>query len=44
MAMIKFKCWYYEQAISDGNEERLSTIIPDNLPDDIKEFYELAHS
>lgn len=44
MAMIKFKCWYYEQAISDGNEKRLSTIIPDNLPADIKELYELAHS
>ena len=39
MAMIKFKCWYYEQAISDGNEERLSTIIPDNLPVDIKAMY-----
>ena len=44
MAMIKFKCWYYEQAISDGNEERLNTIIPDNLPADIKSIYELAHS
>ena len=44
MAMIEFKCWYYEQAISDGNEERLNTIIPDNLPADIKNMYELAHS
>ena len=44
MAMIKFKCWYYEQAISDGNEEHLNTIIPDNLPADIKAMYELAHS
>lgn len=44
MAMIEFKCWYYEQAISDGNEERLNTIIPDNLPADIKNKYELAHS
>ena len=36
MAMINFKCWYYEQAISDGNEEHLNKIIPDNLPADIK--------
>lgn len=44
MAMIKFKCWYYDQAISDGSEERLKEIIPDHLPDDIKAMYELAHS
>lgn len=44
MAMIKFKCWYYEQAITDGNEERLNTIIPNNLPADIKAIYDLAHS
>ncbi|MGN0370064.1 MAG: MerR family transcriptional regulator [Butyrivibrio sp.] len=43
MAMIDFKCWYYEQAISDGNEERLNTIIPNDLPADIKNMYELAH-
>ena len=44
MAMIKFKCWYYEQAIADGNEERLSTMIPDGLPEDIRKLYELAHA
>lgn len=44
MAMIKFKCWYYEQAIADGNEERLRTMIPDGLPEDIRKLYELAHS
>ena len=44
MAMIKFKCWYYEQAISDGNEDRLKSMIPDNLPEDIREMYILAHS
>ena len=26
--MINFKCWYYEQAISDGNEEHLNKIFP----------------
>ena len=44
MAMIKFKCWYYEQAISDGNEDRLKSMIPANLPEDIREMYILAHS
>ena len=42
--MLQFKCWYYEQAISDGNEDRLNTIIPDHLPADIKSMYEFAHS
>ena len=44
MAMIQFKCWYYDQAIADGNEENLKEMIPDNLPSDIKKLYELAHS
>jgi len=44
MAMIRFKCWYYEQAIADGNEDRLKKIIPNDLPADIKPLYNLAHS
>ena len=41
--MIDFKCWYYEQAIKDGNEDRLNQMIPDNLPDEIKDVYDRAH-
>ena len=41
--MIDFKCWYYEQAIKAGNEDRLNQMIPDNLPDEIKEVYDRAH-
>ena len=41
--MIDFKCWYYEQAIKDGNEDRLNQMIPDNLPDEIKDVYARAH-
>lgn len=44
MAMLKFKCWYYDQAIADGNEDRLKEMIPDHLPEDIKALYDLAHS
>ena len=44
MAMIRFKCWYYDQAIADGNEDRLHEIIPDQLPEEIKALYDLAHS
>ena len=41
--MLKFKCWYYEQAIRDGNENRIKAMIPDNLPDGIREAYQNAH-
>jgi hypothetical protein len=41
--MIRFKCWYYEQAIKDGSEDRLKTLIPDHLPDGIRKAYENAH-
>ena len=44
LAMLKFKCWYYEQAIKDGSEDRLKTLIPDRLPDGIRKAYENAHS
>ena len=42
--MLKFKCWYYEQAIKDGSEDRLKTLIPDRLPEEIQKAYENAHS
>ena len=27
--MLKYKCWYYETAIQDGNEERVHSLLPD---------------
>ena len=42
--MLKFKCWYYEQAIQDGNEDRVKALIPDNLPGEIKDTYDNAHT
>lgn len=42
--MLNFKCWYYSEAIKDGNENRLSAIIPNNLPENIKEIYLNSHS
>lgn len=41
--MICFKCWYYEQAMKDGNEERLSQMLPDRLPEEIQAMYDHAH-
>ena len=41
--MLKFKCWYYEQAIRGGNEEKLAAMIPDELPKDIRAIYDSSH-
>ena len=41
--MLKFKCWYYAQAIRDGNEEKLAAMIPDKLPEEIRAIYDNYH-
>lgn len=41
--MIRFKCWYYEQAVKDGSEDRLREMLPDHLPEEIQTFYDHAH-
>ena len=42
LAMIDFKCWYYEQAIQDGNEDRIRAMMPDHLPPEIQKLYDDA--
>lgn len=42
--MLKFKCWYYTQAMEDGNEDNAKTLIPDGLPKDIRQAYDNSHS
>ena len=41
--MLKFKCWYYEEAVKDGNEERLSSMKPEDMPEEIRRAYENSH-
>lgn len=41
--MLKFKCWYYEEAMKDGNEERLSRMRAEDMPEEIRRAYENAH-
>ena len=41
--MIDFKCWYYKEAIKDGNEERVGSMKPEEMPKDIRRAYESAH-
>lgn len=41
--MLKFKCWYYEQAIHDGTDQRVKQLLPDHLPEEIQAAYNNAH-
>lgn len=41
--MLKFKCWYYDEAIKDGNEERLLSMKPEDMPTEIRKVYETSH-
>ena len=41
--MLKFKCWYYTQAIKDGSEDAIPAMIPERLPEDIRLAYENSH-
>lgn len=44
LAMLKFKCWYYDKAMADGNEDGIRAMLPDKLPPEIQKLYDLAHS
>ena len=39
LALINYKCWYYEEALKDGNEERLQKMSPEDMPEEIREAY-----
>ena len=43
LAMLEFKCWYYDTAIADGNEDNINAMLPDTLPKDIQKLYNKAH-
>lgn len=42
--LLKFKCWYYEQAIRDGNEDRVGAMPPESMPEEIRVLYERTHT
>lgn len=42
--MLSFKCWYYEKAIDDGNEDSLKAMLPDKLPPEIQKLWNSAHA
>lgn len=44
LAMVEFKCWYYEKAMADGSEDEINKMLPDKLPPDIQKIYDKAHA
>ncbi len=43
LSLLKFKCWYYETAMKDGNEDGIHAMLPDKLPAEIQKLYNDAH-
>ena len=43
LRMLKYKCWYYDQAMKEGNEDKIRQMLPDNLPKDIQQLYDNGH-
>ena len=41
--MLKYKCWYYDIAMEDGNEDRIHSMLPDKLPEGIQALYDNGH-
>ena len=43
LKVIDYKCWYYETAIADGNEDKINAMLPDHLPKEIQKLYDKGH-
>lgn len=41
--MLKYKCWYYETAMTDGGEQNLINLPCDEMPEEIRAAYLNAH-
>lgn len=41
--MLKYKSWYYSQAMKDGNEDNAKALTPGSLPEDVRVAYCNSH-
>ena len=41
--LLNFKCWYYEKALQDGNEQALKNLPSADMPPEIRAAYERFH-
>jgi DNA-binding transcriptional MerR regulator len=42
--MLRYKCWYYSQAMENGSEDTARALTPDGLPEDILTAYRNSHN
>ncbi|WP_330638424.1 MerR family transcriptional regulator [Anaeropeptidivorans aminofermentans] len=38
MNTLRFKCWYYDTAVSFGSEKALKDLNPDKIPEDVLKY------
>lgn len=43
-AILDYKCWFYDQAIRDGNDERVRSLPAEKIPEEHRTGYNLIHS
>lgn len=41
--MLKYKCWFYDQAMKGVPEEEIHEMVPDCMPEEIQVAYANAH-
>ncbi|MBR0107418.1 MAG: MerR family transcriptional regulator [Lachnospiraceae bacterium] len=44
LAMVRFKCWYYDTAMKEGGEDGTLAGIPETLPPEIRALYDRCHA
>ncbi len=37
--LLSYKTWYYQEAIKFGDEKAVKSLVPDKMPEDIKQKY-----
>ena len=43
LALIKFKCWYYDEALKEGSEKRVKKLDPHAMPAELRLLFEQSH-
>ncbi|MCI1209873.1 MAG: MerR family transcriptional regulator [Treponema sp.] len=42
--LLKFKSWYYIQAVKENTEDRIRNVQPKDMPEEIRKAYENSHT
>jgi hypothetical protein len=41
LAVLEYKCWYYETAEAAGSEDAVRKLIPDQVPEQVRAGHEI---